>query len=190
MVDEWWLLTDNDVWKMSLKGSGRSWWLMKACDGYWHTIMFNECPWGSVVGPDGWIKPVMATDEISMSMALMALGRPSDFRWLFIFPLFLDRHTPYFSVDITFWLTLLFVWHYVLVDIALYCITLKFHCFRLPGSWLIVWVWVVVVGVLIQLPCNPNQVLDWIEFRWKLGWVVTTKLKTKPNTIGLWPRWN
>ena len=28
-------------------------------------------------------------------------------------------------------------------------------------------------GVLIQLPCNPNLGLDWIELGWKLGWVVT-----------------
>ena len=116
MVDEswWWLLTDTDVHWMSPKGSGRSWWLMKAGDGYWQTLMFDECPWRaavgpdgrwkpvmandrhwrSVVGPDGWIKPVMATDEISMSMALMALGRPSDFRWVQDFPLFLDRQAP------------------------------------------------------------------------------------------------
>ena len=41
----------------------------------------------------------MATDEISMSMALMALGRPSDFRWLQDFPLFWDRQAPIFKLN-------------------------------------------------------------------------------------------
>ena len=38
---------------------------------------------------------------------------------------------------------------------------------------------VVVVGVLNQLPCNPNLGLDLIELGWKLGWVVT--IITRPQ---------
>ena len=35
------------------------------------------------------------------------------------------------------------------------------------------------MGVSIQLPCNPNLGLDWIELGWKLSWVVTIKSKKR-----------
>merc|ERR1711888_294893 len=41
--------------------------------------------------------------------------------------------------------------------IVLHCIVLKFHCSRFPRSCLKVPVWWVVVVVLNQVPCYPNQ---------------------------------
>ena len=47
------------------------------------------------------------------------------------------------------------------VELSLYA---KFHCSRLPRSWLKVCGG--VGGVSNQLPCNPNLGLDWIELCW------------------------
>ena len=88
--------------------------------------------------------------------------------WLTYFLVDITFQLTLLLVDITFWLTLLFVWHYFLVDIALYCIVLKFHCSRLPGTWLKVcggWWWVsqtnyrVTPTWLLQDRSNKLQVI-------------------------------
>ena len=78
----------------------------------------------------------------------------------------------YFWVDITFWLTLLFGWQYFFIGIALYCIVFKFHCSRLPGSWLKVRDGGWVGGVQSSYLVTPTWIevgLDWIELKLDLG---------------------